>query len=821
METDLSRAAGVRRTSANPGSGFDGRPPDGGAAVVLDGHGNVGACTPAAEELLGAPARELYGRPFAELFVGADTWFPPGAGAPAPPVGPVVLRRRGDPAVEVRLEVLPLVGGGGEDRYVVRAVPAAVAAAGEQDEALVRALFGQTEIGLTLHDADLRIVRTNRAAGLELSAGAGSGPVAVPLGEVLVPKDAQIVEAQLERVARTGEPISERLVRVHCRKAPERELVVLMSAMRLEDGEGRCVGVAMTFSDITERHRAQRRSALVSGAEKLLLGSLDIVRVAQGLAGVLVPEYADLAAVDLTEAALVGEEPGDYSLGAPLRRVAVAARLGGWPAELLPAGASLRVRDPRNERVYQRTTVCVPDLSELRAALADDAEARRAVLPDEAASLLLMPLRARGRLLGAAVLWRDGGRPRFDEDDVALGTQVGARAGISLDNARRYAREHRAAEALQRNLLPQEVVRVSAAEATGSYVPAGTAAGVGGTWFDVIPLSSCRVAFVVGDVVGHGVEAAAAMGRLRTAVQTLSDMDLSPEELLTHLDDLVTRMSAAERTGPVAAPGGGQGTFLGSTCLYAVYDPITGVCTIASAGHPPPVLSVPGRTGAEFVEIKPGPPLGVGGLPFEPVESVLEPGTLLAFYTDKLLAHGEDGTEQRMRQLRDQVEAAALEDSSPAETGRTVLRHLVPEPPAHDVALLTARLRALPPEATATWEFPASPEAVSRAREAVSAQLTAWQLDDLAFSTELIVSELVTNSIRYAGGPVGVRLIRDKTLICEVSDPSQTQPRLRRALLTDEGGRGLFLVAQVSQRWGSRYTRHGKTIWTEQALTPD
>ncbi len=799
---------GVRRTSTKPVPDVAGRPPDDGAALMLDSYGTVLACTPGVGELLGAQGKDLIGRPLTDFLAAGS-----GRGMLSRD-GRAMLRRSGGPAVKVRLKVLPLGGGLGA-QCLVWAVPEAVATEREQDQELVRALSGQTAIGLVLHDPDLRIVRSNHPPGaVGRPADAGAGPPGAALDEVLVPQDAGAVEKQLRWVAQTGVPVTDQVLRARYRTAPEQERIISLSALRLEDRDGRCTGVAVLFRDVTERHQAQRRQALVDGAEKLLLGPLDIVATAEGLARVLVPEYGDLAAIDLAEAALLGEEPGDFTLGEPLRRAAVA---GSWPAELLPAGALLRVRGPGREPVYHRHAVAVPDLSELRAALADDAEGCRQVLPDAATSLLIMPLQARGRLLGAAVLWRCGTRARFGRDDATLGAQIGARAAFSLDNARRYTRERRTAEILQRSLLPQADVQVSAADAAGTYVPANTATGIGGTWFDVIPLSSCRVAFVVGDVPGHGVEAAAAMGQLRTAIQTLSDMDLPPDELLTHLDDLVTRLSQAGRAASVPPAGRRLGSVLGATCVYAVHDPITGLCTIASAGHPPPVLSVPGQP-ACFAQVKPGPPLGVGGPPFESVEQVMEPGMLLAFYTDKLLAHREDGTEERMRQLRDQVQAAAREDRSPAQTGHAVLRQLLPQAAEHEVALLVARLYGLPLGSTAAWEFPADPEAVSRARDAVTIQLAAWQLDELAFTTELVVSELVTNSIRYAGGPVGLRLIRDKTLICEISDPSQTQPRLRRALLTDEGGRGLFLVAQLAQRWGSRYTSHGKAIWAEQQL---
>ncbi|PJE98126.1 hypothetical protein CUT44_08880, partial [Streptomyces carminius] len=398
-----------------------------------------------------------------------------------------------------------------------------------------------------------------------------------------------------------------------------------------------------------------------------------------------------------------------------------------------------------------------------------------------------------------------------------------SRAALSLENARRYTAELRTVESLQRSLLPPEGADLGAAESAGSYVPAGTAAGLGGCWYDVIPLSSARVAFVIGDVAGHGLAATATMGRLRTAVQTLADLDLSPEELLTHLDDLVVRLSATEPQ-PDRTDGDGSGGVVGATCLYCVYDPVTGRCVMAGAGHPPPVVTGPGGE-ARPVELSPAPALGVSGMPFEPVELHLAPGSVLAFHTSGLAARREDTADtaaadgdDRARPLHESVAAAVAAGHPPAEIGRTVLGRVLTEPPADDVALLVARVRALPEGATAAWRFTADPTVVARARQLATDRLTGWGLEELTFTTELIVSELVTNAVRYAGSPVELRLIRDKTLICEVSDPSQTQPHLRRARLTDEGGRGLFLVAQLAHRWGSRYTASGKTIWTEQPL---
>jgi anti-sigma regulatory factor (Ser/Thr protein kinase) len=335
---------------------------------------------------------------------------------------------------------------------------------------------------------------------------------------------------------------------------------------------------------------------------------------------------------------------------------------------------------------------------------------------------------------------------------------------------------------------------------------------VGGDWFDVIPLSGMRVAMVVGDVVGHGVQASATMGRLRTAVRTLADIDLAPEELLTHLDDLVVRLS--QEAGGEGSPGE-----VGATCLYAVYDPVSRRCTLARAGHPPPVLLRPGGE-PHLVELPAGPPLGLGGLPFESAELELAEGSVLAFYTDGLIESRERDVDTGHRLLN---EALAVYSDSLDETCDRVLEALLPAGgAADDVALLLARTRGLPAAQVATWEIPADPALVAPIRKQVVDQLAGWELSEATFTTELVVSELVTNAIRYGSHPIRLRLIHDTTtLICEVSDTSPTAPHLRRAKTWDEGGRGLLLVAQLTQRWGSRQSTAGKTIWAEMGLTEE
>ncbi|MEU9381783.1 SpoIIE family protein phosphatase, partial [Streptomyces sp. NPDC048279] len=446
------------------------------------------------------------------------------------------------------------------------------------------------------------------------------------------------------------------------------------------------------------------------------------------------------------------------------------------------------------------------DLSAAPAAWATDTRCADRLLAYGMGSLITAPLSAQGVPMGVIAFWRTRNSPPFEEDDLSDAEELAAKTAAAIDNARRYTRERETALTLQHSLLPHGLPERPTVEVAYRYLPTGTRAGVGGDWLDVIPLSGTRVALVVGDVVGHGIQASATTGRLRTAVRTLADVDLPPEELLTHLDDLVLHLDdgAMEPAGEV-----------GSTCLYAVYDPISRRCSLASAGHPLPFVITP-QGAVEKAPGQAGPPLGLGGLPFETTELDLAQGTTLALFSNGLVHSRNLDLSQGLDRLR---RALATPGASLEATCDHVVATLRTGEPADDVTLLLARTHTLPSDRVATWEVPADPEHVARARALTTGQLGAWQLDDLSFTTELVVSELVTNAIRYGGSPIQLRLIRDTTmLICEVSDGSSTAPHLRRARVFDEGGRGLLLVAQLTQRWGTRQTSAGKTIWCEQAL---
>ncbi|QDN63560.1 SpoIIE family protein phosphatase [Streptomyces sp. RLB3-17] len=378
-------------------------------------------------------------------------------------------------------------------------------------------------------------------------------------------------------------------------------------------------------------------------------------------------------------------------------------------------------------------------------------------------------------------------------------------------------RGHAVALKLQRSLLPGRLPPHAAVDAASRYLPADSGSGVGGDWYDLIPLSGTRVGLVVGDVLGHGLRAAATMGRLRTGVRVLARLDLSPDELLSRLDDLV------EQTAHERGAGQGPGHLrpqadeaLGVTCLYAVYDPVSGKCSLARAGESVLVVVEPHTGVVDHPELPPGPPLGIGGLPYQSTDLELPPGSLVALFTGGLL----QAADSRAAGLAQLSQVLADCGASLEELCDRAVTTLLPGAVDEDATLLVARTRLLDRNQFTQWELPPDPAAVATIRTAVGKQLRDWGLDDLTFASELIVSELVTNAIRYVGGPIQVRLIRDRTLICEVSDTGHTTPNLRHAANDDEGGRGLFIIAQMTHHWGTRYTPTGKTIWTEQDLPP-
>ncbi|MFH9713005.1 SpoIIE family protein phosphatase [Streptomyces luteogriseus] len=545
---------------------------------------------------------------------------------------------------------------------------------------------------------------------------------------------------------------------------------------------------------------ARRRLELLSEASTRIGTTLDVRRTAEELAETAVPGLADFVTIDLPDAVLRGEESADPLTD--LRRTVVHGIHEGLPFTPPGERVGFGPTTPQLRCLGSGEAVLEPDLKVAAGWLAQDPEHTERLLA-HVHSLIAVPLVARGVVLGVAGFYRAGGS--FGDDDRSLAQELASRAALSIDNARRYTHERTMVLALQRRLLPHGLPDQDAVEVAHRYLPAES--DVGGDWYDVIPLSGARVGLLVGDVVGHGMLSAATMGRLRTAARSFAELDFPPEEVLTHLDNLVGRL---DRDDP---DGKGAGV-IGATCLYAVYDPTVQRCLMARAGHPPPALVRPDGT-VTYPDLPAGPPLGLGGLPFDAVEVDLPAGSQLVLYTDGLIEDRHRDVDLVLEQLR---AALAHPERAPEETCQAVLDTVAPAHPHDDIALLVARVHALDPGRIATWELAADPALVGEVRAAALRWLSGWGLDETAFAAELILSELITNAIRHGADPIRVRLLYGRTLICEVSDASNTAPHLRRAASTDEGGRGLFLVAQLSQSWGTRYLPEGKVIWAECGL---
>ncbi|WP_069741371.1 SpoIIE family protein phosphatase [Streptomyces sp. EN23] len=717
--------------------------------------------------------------------------------------------------------------------------------------ALLQGLATQSPVGLAIYDTDLRLTWCNTAYEREIGQplAAFRGMRADELysgGSFVSPGYPQTLDGVMHQVIDTGEPILDLHFRGQPPSDPGRDHLWSCAYYRLEDAHGHVFGVCEDAFDITDRYRVQERLTLLVEAGRRIGTVLDVATTAEEIAEVAVPDFAATVRVDVTRAAMTGESaavgsPADMSL----LRVADRSEPGAaTPDPALPdpgapdtaaPGPDLQGPGPEGPEAgpdgvpraasscgdgrHPHPPVVYPPGSPQHRSLSSGG-----LVLDE--GTLVVPLRAGGGILGLVTFDRGVGpdaagrtpapdrATTFDNGEVALADELTARTAVCIDNARRYTRERTASLALQRQLLPHHLPPRSAVRTAYRYLPADDVTGVGGDWFDVIPLSGTRVGLVVGDVVGHGLQAAATMGRLRTSVRAFAQLDMPPDELLTRLDDLVGQ--PAEE--PPDAHGGAAETYdvtTGATCLYAVYDPVSRRCVMARAGHLPPAIVDPGG-GVSFPDLPAGPPLGLGGLPFESMEFELPVGSLLALFTDGLVeARDHDishGIDTLGRVLADR--SASLE-----ELCDRAVSELVPGgTSADDTALLLVRTRELDAERVADWELSAEPVSVGRARELATGQLEAWGLEELVFATQLVVSELVTNAVRYAGGPLGLRIIRDRTLVCEVADTGHTSPHLRHSAEDDEGGRGLFIVAQLVQRWGTRYTPTGKTIWTEQAL---
>ncbi|RKE17156.1 SpoIIE family protein phosphatase [Streptomyces sp. TLI_171] len=548
---------------------------------------------------------------------------------------------------------------------------------------------------------------------------------------------------------------------------------------------------------------AQQRLALLNEASTRIGTTLDLSTTAQELVEVVLPRFADFVTVDIREAVLTGEdpEPVPESGSVMLRAVAVGERDGGVQL----AGAADEVgMASRSAQLYAQAmrtgrSILVPHVDEfaLRRIVAHPDRIQPS-LEAGVHSYLMVPLLARGQVLGGVEFVRVQNPEPFTSADLALGEELAARAAVCIDNSRLYRRERDTALTLQRSLLPQDVHRTPGLEIAYRYLPSSVGDEVGGDWFDVVPLTGGRVALIVGDVMGHGIRAAATMGQLRTVARTLVTLDLDPARVLRRLDEATAQLGADQF----------------ATCVCAVFDPVDEECILASAGHLPPVVSE--RDGeARLVTPPPGAPLGVGGVPFESVRFPLREDGLLVLYTDGLVERRGQDLDQGLELLRETVTRRqdTLERGCDA-----VLGALGATLGQDDVAVIMAHAGPVGADQLATLALSGDPALLRHARDFTRRTLTGWGLASLVEPVVLLTGELLANALLHAGSPLQLRVFRGALLTVEVSDADSREPRLRPAGEHDEGGRGMVLINELAHRWGSRATRDGKVVWFEMEL---
>ena len=536
--------------------------------------------------------------------------------------------------------------------------------------------------------------------------------------------------------------------------------------------------------------------------------SLDLERTIREVTSAAVPRFTDFAGTHLRAAVLAGEgfPDGPPDVTTVWHRVWVEHNdePGRWD-DTVPVGESIAFPEhtPFFQCMVTGEPVLIPYVSdEMSNRISGEFEKRdlRPLITHR--SLLIVPLKARDVVLGFMVLMRRPGREPFDDMDRTTGAELAARAGLVLDNARMYTYQENVADTLQDSMLPQVEPRMAGCDIATRYLPGARLGRIGGDWFDSVKLPGSRTAFVVGDVMGHGLNSAAMMGQLRTAVLTMATMEMPPAQLLRNLDDLAQRL----------------GEQYLATCLYAVYDPIHSELQIANAGHIPPVLVRAEDGRAELLDLPTGAPVGVGGVAFETATVQVRPGDRLILCTDGLVeVRGQDiGAGLAALCASAAHPAASMDDACD-----TIIRALNPKGGRKDdVALLMARLNGIPDGDVAEWQLALDPREVARARRLVRGKLLDWDLPEAVESAELMVSELVTNAVKHGRTHhIGLRLVRTGALLCEVSDDEPAPAALLNASAHDEFGRGLLVVSGLAREWGTSTTARGKTVWFEQALT--
>ncbi|MEV0603269.1 SpoIIE family protein phosphatase [Streptomyces sp. NPDC050315] len=791
------------------------------AVVVVDARGLVSHWSRGARRLFGPAREEAVGAPAVDLMpvsgaLGSDEWHsavgaedPHGPDLESSLGGETSFPRAGrarttDPErgrVDILWWAYPLVGPG-EERLLVLAADAGQLHGESADEGA-----GERE-------------RERFAPGFALHTDfPESHDLARRLPEILPSMSPQESARIVSQVLELGYPVLEISQQERFPVTPdwgvprrvERRARLLRTASAATDPQTAAAAAAELESDL-EYAAVRERLEFLNEVSGRIGSSLDLARTIQEVSEAVVPRFTDVAGTYLREQVIAGEgfPDGPPDTTTMWHRVAVEHNdePGRWD-DVVPVGESMPF--PAHTPFFQCMTtgepVLIPRISEeMGNAIAAQFEKRDISPLINLRSMLVVPLKARNVVLGFMILLRHPERTEFNDMDRVTGAELAARAGLVLDNARMYTYQENVAETLQDSMLPHIEPRMAGCDTATRYLPGTRLGRVGGDWFDTIKLPGSRTALVVGDVMGHGLNSAAMMGQLRTAVQTMAAIDMPPAQLLRSLDDLAQRL----------------GDNYLATCLYVVYNPIESQLTLANAGHIPPVIVRAADGRSELLDLPTGAPIGVGGVPFDAVTVPVAPGDRLVLCTDGLVeVRGEDiGVG-----LAALAESAAHPAASMDEACDTIIRALATTlnkgrgGRKDDVALLMARLNGIERADVAEWRLPIEAREVSRARLLVRAQLSRWGLESAADTAELLVSEIVTNAVRHAHTEhVVLRLVRTDALLCEVSDDDHSLPQLLSVGDEDEFGRGLRVVSRLAREWGTSRTSTGKTVWFEQSL---
>ncbi|MFF3911613.1 SpoIIE family protein phosphatase [Streptomyces sp. NPDC001848] len=657
------------------------------AAVVLDESGRIVFWSPQAQELFGYTPQEALGQFAARLLVHPEHFqtvlslFTEVMETGRSWAGAFPIRHKTGDTRLMEFRNMRLWNDRGEVYALGIAADHTILQRLETDLALCERLVNQSPIGLALMDPDLCYLLVNPA--LERIDGIPAEEhIGRHLRETVPFADIDTIESALHQVLATGTPLLDQYHVGRTPADPDHDHAWSLSFYRLEDPGGRVLGAATSVVDVTERHRAateadraRRRLALIADASARVGNTLEVEQTARELAEVASPELADVVAVDVLDSALAFRRTGKLDSGPELFRAL--ALKAAHPTIALRAADS-----PGDLAAYdgdRLVTLCVHTGRPVLVRHVGEHDLQRIARSPEATTLLAragvhsylaVPLIARGEVLGALDLKRTRNPLPFDEDDVVLATELAGRAAVAMDNARWYQSVRNTALTLQRSLLPDHAPHHTGLDLATRYQPAQTTSEVGGDWYDVIPLTGDKTALVVGDVMGNGIDAAATMGRLRTATCAYADLDLAPDAVLQHLDKITCDLEHYI-----------------VTCLYVVYDPHRRLCRIANAGHLPPALARSGRA-PTLLDLPSGAPLGVGGIPFETATTAMDPGDLLVLYTDGLVETRHHSIDDRLNVLLGLLD----EPWRPLEETCDLLLHGLRHPDDHDdVALLVAR----------------------------------------------------------------------------------------------------------------------------------